>query len=231
MTEYARPELLAETDWLAERLGDPSIRIVDCDEFPAYGRMHIDGAIGIKVHHYLKDEGGVHLMGQEQFKETMASHGIDSGHTVIAYDSSGGLYAARLWWALDYYGHTACKLLNGGFRKWFLEGRPVSMQQPHVDRAEFRAKAPADTICSLQDMKAATRRDDVLIWDVRAPAEYTGEDPRQNKRGGHIPGAVNMEWLELTAPPTRSGLLLPADDIKRKLESAGITPDKVVYTH
>ena len=231
MTEYARPELLAETDWLAERLSDPSIRIVDCDEFPAYQRMHIDGAVGIKVHHYLKDEGGVHIMGPAQFEETMAAHGIGSEHTVVAYDNSGGLYAARLWWALDYYGHTNCKVLNGGFRTWFLDGRPVSMEQPHVERAQFRAKTPADTICRLEDVAAAAGQDDIVIWDVRAPGEHTGEDPRTNKRAGHIPGAVSMEWLELTAPPTRSGLLLPADEIKRKLDVARITPDKMVYTH
>jgi thiosulfate/3-mercaptopyruvate sulfurtransferase len=231
MAEYAHPELLAETGWLAERLGDPSIRIVDCDEFPAYQRMHITGAIGIKVHHYLKDAGDVHIMGPEQFEETMASHGIGSEHTVVAYDSMGGLYAARLWWALDYYGHTNSRVLNGGLRKWFLEGHPVTMDQPHVEPAVFHAKPPADTVCRLDDVAAAIGRDDVVIWDVRAPAEHTGEDPRNNKRGGHIPGAVHMEWLELTAPPARSGLLLPADEIKRKLELAGITPDKLVYTH
>ena len=231
MSEYAHPELLADTEWLAERLGDPSIRVVDCDEFPAYQRMHVQGAVGIKVHHYLKDAGGVHIMGREQFEETMSVHGIGSDHTVVAYDSSGGLYAARLWWALDYYGHTKCKVLNGGFRKWFMEGRPMTIEQPHVDRAAFHASAPADTSCSLDDVKAAIGEDDVVIWDVRSKAEHTGEDPRQNKRGGHIPGAVSMEWLELTAPPTRSGLLLPADDITTKLETLGITPDKLVYTH
>jgi thiosulfate/3-mercaptopyruvate sulfurtransferase len=100
-----------------------------------------------------------------------------------------------------------------------------------VDRAVFHAKPPADTICRLDDVAAAIDRDDVVIWDVRSPAEYTGEDPRTNKRGGHISGAVHLEWLELTAPPARSGLLLPAGEIKRKLETVGITPDKLVYTH
>lgn len=231
MTEYARPELLAETEWLARHLADPSIRIVDCDELVGYQRLHIEGAVGIKVHHYLKDEAGVHILGREQFEQVMSSHGIGSEHTVVAYDASGGLYAARLWWAMNYYGHTACKVLNGGFRKWFLEGRPVTMDQPHVEPATFSAKAAADTICRLDDVAKAIGRDDVVIWDVRSTGEHTGDDPRQNKRGGHIPGAVNIEWLEMTAPPARSGLLLPADEIKRRLESAGITPDKMVYTH
>src|SRR5436309_1592386 len=91
--DYARPELLAETDWLAEHLHDPSLRIVDCDEFPAYQRLHIEGAVGLRVHHYLKDPANdVHIMPPPQFEKTMSSHGIGSEHTVVAYDGMGGLY-------------------------------------------------------------------------------------------------------------------------------------------
>ncbi len=229
--EYARPELLAETDWLAERLDDPSVRIVDCDEPPAYQRLHIAGAVGLRTHHYLKDDGGVHLMGAEQFERTMSAHGIGSEHTVVAYDGMGGLYAARLWWALDHYGHSQCKVLNGGFQKWFEEGRTVTREPPHVDRAEFKVQPGSDCLCAIDEMREAIGRDDTVIWDVRAQGEYTGEDQRQNKRGGHIEGAVHMEWLELTKPPLRSGVLLPADEIRRKLEVAGITPEKKVLVH
>ena len=250
-SHYPHPELLAESDWLAEHLDDPSVRIVDCDELPAYQRLHIQDAVGLRVHHYLKadpsaapgealragggsasgPEVGVHLMPPEQFARVMSAHGIGDEHTVVAYDGSGGLYAARLWWALDYYGHTACKVLNGGFHKWFREGRPVTEQAPHVERASFQVRPGSDCLCSIDEMREATEREDVVIWDVRSRGEYTGEDPRQNKRGGHIPGAVHLEWLELLAPPARSGLLLPADEIRRKLEALGITPEKKVYTH
>ncbi len=229
-SHYPHPELLAETGWLADHLDDPSVRIVDCDEFPAYQRLHIQGAVGLRVHHYLKGDD-VHLMPPEQFEQVMSAHGIGSGHTVVAYDGSGGLYAARLWWALDYYGHAECKVLNGGFHKWFGEGRPVTERSPHVDPAVFKVRPGSDCLCMLDDVKAAISRDDTVIWDVRSRAEYTGEDPRANKRGGHIPGAVHLEWLDLTAPPARSGLLLPADEIRRKLEALGITPDKNVYAH
>ncbi len=103
MSGFARPELLATTEWLAERLDDPSIRIVDCDEFPAYQRLHIPGAVGLRVHHYLKDpESPDYLMPPDRFAQVMAEHGIGDEHTVVAYDGFGGLYAARLWWALDY---------------------------------------------------------------------------------------------------------------------------------
>lgn len=232
MSGYARPELLAETDWLAERLDNPRIRIVDCDEFPAYQRLHIAGAVGLRVHHYLKDpDDPHHLMPPEAFVEVMSQHGIGSDHTVVAYDSSGGLYAARLWWALDYYGHGDCKLLNGGFDKWFREGRPVTRAFPHVERAEFRVRPGSDCLCSLEEMREGIGREGTVIWDIRSREEHTGANPRQNKRGGHIPGAVHLEWLDLTAPPAYSGLLLPAEEIHRRLATAGITPEKQVLVH
>ncbi len=231
-TGYARPEVLAETEWLAERLDDPSIRIVDCDEFPAYQRLHIRGAMGLKIHHYLKDASDeTHLMSPDDFARAMSAHGIGNQHTVVAYDGMGGLYAARLWWALDYYGHSNCKVLNGGFEKWLLEGRSVTREQPHVERARFEVRAGSDCLCRMDELREAIGRDDTIIWDVRSRAEHTGADQRQNKRGGYIPGAVHLEWLDLTAPPARSGLLLPPDEMRRKLEAVGITPEKQVLVH
>ena len=84
-SHYPRPELLAETDWLADHLDDPSIRIVDCDEPPAYQRLHIRGAVGLKVHHYLKDpDNPDHIMPPEMFAAAMSEHGIGSEHLVVA---------------------------------------------------------------------------------------------------------------------------------------------------
>ncbi len=231
-SHYPHPELLAETEWLAEHLGDPSLRLVDCDELSAYQRLHIPGAVGVLVHHYLKDpDDPHHVMPPEMFEEAMSAHGIGNDTTVVAYDSRGGLYAARLWWALDYYGHTGCKLLNGGFHKWFAEGRPVTRDETAALRASFRVRPGSDSLCTIDDVRAAMGRDDTVIWDVREPEEHTGEDPRENKRGGHIPGATHFRWLDVTAPPERSGLFLPADEIRRRLEAAGITPEKTVLTH
>ena len=231
-SDYPRPELLAETDWLADHLDDPSVRIVDCDEFAAYQRLHIPSAIGLKVHHYLKDpDNPDQLMPAGMFEEVMSAHGISNDHLVVAYDSSGGLYAARLWWALDYYGHTNCKLLNGGFHKWFTEGRPVSRDLPHVEPAPFRVQPGSDCLCSLEYVRDAISRDDVVIWDVRAREEHTGEDPRKNEYSGHMPSDIHLEWLDLTAPPERSGLLLPAEEIRRRLEAVGIRPEKAVLTY
>lgn len=231
-SHYPRPEILAETDWLAEHLDDPDIRIVDCDDPAAYQRLHIPGAVGLEVHHYLKDpENPDHLMPPRMFEEVMAQHGIGDEHLVVAYDGCGGLYAARLWWALDYYGHSRCKVLNGGFHKWYQEGRPLTRERPRVERASFRVRPGSDSLCTLEYVRRSIGREGVVIWDVRSREEHTGENPRQNRYGGHIPGAVNLEWLALTAPPERSGLLLPADEIRRRLEAVGITPEKEVLVH
>ena len=238
---YPNPDILAETDWLAEHIGDPNVRVVDCDEYLAYMRLHIDGAIGLRTHHYLKEPGdsasgpgiGTHIMPPEAFAKTMSSHGISNDTTVVAYDNMGGLYAARLWWSLDYYGHSNCKVLNGGFRKWYEEGRAVSMDAPHVDKRQFEVKAVREDICATRDaVKDAIGRDDTVIWDVREAAEYAGTDNRPNARHGHIPGARHLEWLDLTvSPPVRSGRFLPAEEIRRKLAAIGVTPDKRVITH
>lgn len=239
--DYAHPELLAETGWLAEHIGDRDLLVVDCDEYPAYQRLHIEGAIGLRVHHYLKEAGdsasgpgiGMAIMPPDQFAKTMASHGISNKTLVVAYDNLGGLYASRLWWSLDYYGHPLCKVLNGGFRKWYEEGRPVTMDAPHVDRGSFEVTQVRDEVCATkQSVTDAIGSANTVVWDVRAQDEHSGTDARPNKRHGHVPGARNLEWLDLTVkPPVRSGLFLPADQIAEKLAAAGITPDKRVITH
>jgi thiosulfate/3-mercaptopyruvate sulfurtransferase len=237
-SEYPRPELIATTDWLAAHMDDPQVRIVDCDEFVAYQRMHIAGAIGLRTHHYFKGLGdsasgagiGVHVMDAGKFADLMSSHGIGSDHTVVAYDNSGGVYAARLWWALDYYGHTACRVLNGGFRSWHEEGRPITQDQTRPERADFRADGTSDTLCSLDEVRGAIEDHGTVIWDVRSAEEHAGTDSRPNKRHGRIPGAVHTEWLDMTAP-RGSGSLLPPEEISRRLTAIGITPDKRVITH
>lgn len=240
MADYPNPDILAETDWLAEHIGDPNVVVVDCDEFPAYMRLHIEGAIGLRTHHYLKEEGdsasgpgiGTHIMDPERFAATMSRHGIGNDTLVVGYDNMGGLYAARLWWALDYFGHTNCKVLNGGFRKWYEEGRAVSMEMQRIEKAKFEVRSVREDVCArLDDVKAAVDSTDAVIWDVRAKGENTGEDARANKRAGHIPGAKHIEWLELQQPPVRSGLMLPAGEIQTKLDTIGVTKDKRVITH
>ena len=134
---YARPELLASTDWLAEHLDDSNIRVVDCDQFEVYLRAHIRNAVGIRVHHYIKHPGYASAPVQyplvadsDVMKDLMEDMGIGDDTLVVAYDNSGSLYSTRIWWVLNYYGHTDVKVLDGGWKKWVDEGRPLSIDRP-----------------------------------------------------------------------------------------------------
>jgi thiosulfate/3-mercaptopyruvate sulfurtransferase len=149
----------------------------------------------------------------------------------VLYSTTAPQWAARVWWMLRNYGFDDAAVLNGGFQKWLAEGRAVTHQQPHVEPAKFKVGPGGDCLCRIDEVREGMARDDTVIWDVRARAEYTGEEPRQNKRAGHIPGAVHMEWMELTAPPARSGLLLPPAEMRSKLAEKGITPEKQVLVH
>ena len=228
---YARPELLAETDWLAQHLLDPNVRIVDCDEWVAYQRAHIPGAVGLLTNQYLKDpERPDYVIPPDIFAELMSSLGIGNDTLVVAYDGDGGHYACRLWWALDLYGHTKAQVLNGGWTKWLAEGRPITNRVPEIEPRRFQVRSGSHCLCSLDDVRQALGREGVVIWDVRSPEEHSGEDPRENKYGGHIPGAVNLEWRNLVTDDDLR-LWKPADELRRMLDSLGITADKDVLTH
>lgn len=234
---YARPELLVETEWLQERLDDPNIRIVDCEQYDAYRRAHIKNAVGIKVHHYIKhpdypkDPKAHPLVAPpEAFKELMESMGIGNDTTVVTYDSSGSLYAARVWWALNYYGHTSVKVLNGGFKKWFDEGRPVSLDAYEPPRASFTVRTNPNLVCSLDYGVSQVGKRGTVFLDVRSDAEWDGTNDRGNKRAGHIPGAVHLEWTNFITDD-RHRTFKPAHELRAMLQELGVTPDKQVITY
>ena len=156
--------------------------------------------------------------------------GIGDDTLVVTYDNSRGLYAARLWWALNYYGHTNVKVLNGGWRQWLSQGRAVTTVNPKlVSDSKFTSKTDESLIVTLDQLKRDHADPETIVWDVRSHGEYTGEVTRGNKRSGHIPNAVHLEWLELV--DDNSHLLKPADEVRRILETKGITPDKRIYIH
>ncbi len=234
---YAHPELLVETDWLAAHLNDPELRIVDCDPLDAYRRAHIQNAIGIRVHHYIKhpdypkDPKQHPLVAPpETMKALMESMGIGDDNLVIAYDSNGSLWATRLWWVLNYYGHDRVKVLNGGWKKWFDEGRPLSIDRPTLQPATFTPRPRPDLVCTLDYGVAHVGDPNVVFLDVRSDGEWEGTNDRGNKRVGRIPGAVHLEWLNLITPD-RHQTFKPADELRALLESVGATLDKEVITY
>lgn len=234
---YAQPELLVETDWLAERLDDPQIRIIDCDPLDGYRRAHIRNAIGIPVHHYIKqteyatDPKQYPLVAPpETMKALMERMGIGDGHLVVTYDSNGCLWAARLWWVLNYYGFTNVKVLNGGWKKWVGEERPVSIASPTHPPTTFTPRSRPELLCTLDYGKANIGNADVVYLDVRSDGEWAGTVDRGNKRVGRIPGAVHLEWLNFVTSDIYQ-TIKPAHELRAMLEAVGATPDKEIVTY
>lgn len=229
MTGYARPELLVESDWLQSHLGDPGLRIVDCDSRDAYRRAHIPGAVCPQDNRFKNPQSPVYVMEPEQFAAAMSELGIGDDTEVILYDASGSLNAGRMWWCLAYYGHTKARVLNGGWNRWLKEGRPVTMAEVRPPAASFTPRPDESQIARLDYLLAALSRPDVIVLDVRSDGEWEGTNSRGNKRAGHIPGAVHIEWTNnVRADDERC--FKSAEELKEMLEAAGVTPDKEVIT-
>ena len=230
---WAHPELLCDTDWLAQRLDDPGVVVVDCDLLPAYLRLHIPGAVSSLSRYWKRGGTDTDLYGMDdadEFAGMMGRMGVSNDATVVAYDGSGGLYATRLWWTLDRFGFSNFRLLDGGMDKWHAEGRPLSRENVRPQPVTFRAK-PVDTrwTCTLSDIPAHIANAQNLFWDVRSDAEWTGANKRGTQRGGRIPGAAHLEWLDVLDRPVRT--LKPPDELRRTLSDLGITPDKAVTAY
>ena len=231
--EWANPHLLVDDRWLADRLGDPAVVLVDCDQLPAYQRLHIPGAVWSRSR-YWKGDGNdtdIHAMDDPaRFAAEIGRMGIANDSTVVAYDASGGLYAARLWWTLDRFGFQHCGVLDGGLDAWYAAGRPLSRENVRPEPRTFHAQPPQDRwMCHLPDVVAAIDDPQHVFWDTRSDAEWTGENKRGTQRGGRIPGAVHLEWLDTLNEPVRT--LKPPDELRRMLHERGITPDQTVTTY
>ncbi|MGH8071853.1 MAG: sulfurtransferase [Candidatus Entotheonellia bacterium] len=226
---YARPELLAETAWLAQHLNDPGVRIVDMRTEEAYRKGHIPGAVHLERKALKDADNDVYVTPPDKLAPLMNALGIGNDMTVVGYDDHGGLGPARLWWVLDYYGHTKAKILNGGWNTWVKEKRPVTADVPTPQAAPFTVKVDPSKICFVDALLADMKRPNVVIVDARSPAEYTGFDVRA-KRGGHIPGAINMDWTRhVTNDEVKT--FKPAAALLKMYEAAGITRDKEIITY
>ena len=234
---YASPDLLVETDWLEAHLNDPDLCIVDCDQYDGYRRAHITNAVGIREHHYIKhpdypkDPTGYPLVAPPaQVAQLMGSMGIGDNTTVVTYDGSGGVSAARVWWVLNYYGHINVKVLNGGWAKWLDEGRPVTTEVPRPAQATFTPRERPHLVCLLEYGVSCIGQPDTIFLDVRSDGEWEGINDRGNRRAGHVPGAVHLEWLNFVTSDKHQ-TIKPAHELRAMLEERGVTPDKQVIAY
>jgi len=226
---YAHPEQLVETDWVAAHAADANVRIVDMRQ-SGYDAGHVPGAVYLSPV-AIRDANAppTFLPTPAAFEQMMANLGIGDATRVIAYDERGGIYAARLWWILNYFGHTNVALMNGGWVKWTAEQRAVSSAVPPAGTARFTAKPQPRWVATASDVVAAIDRPAVKILDARTVAEIEGRDLRNIKRGGFVPSSVPVYWEDLLNLPQRT--FKSADELKQIYEARGVLPSHEVIAY
>ncbi|MGH2498701.1 MAG: sulfurtransferase [Candidatus Limnocylindria bacterium] len=229
MSDYARPEALVETDWLAQHLSDPNVRVFEVDvDTAAYEQGHVTGAIGLNWKTDLQQQPVRDLIAKRQLEELLSRHGVTPRTTIAVYGDNNNWFAAWFFWLLRYYGHGDVRLVNGGRAKWVAEGRSLTTETPSYERAEYRAKDADRSIRALRDQVLATvTGNGTKLVDVRSPKEFAGELlapenlPQEGaQRGGHIPGAQNIPWASAVA---EDGRFKSADELRTLYGGRGIT--------
>ena len=222
--------MLVETGWLATRLEQPGLRIVDARSSDKYQEGHIPGAVSLTITEVSVNEpiqGSV--APPEQVEQALSGLGIGNDTVVVLYDDLSGLLAARLYWILEYYGHERVAILNGGYPKWLAETHEVTRVGKSVTAVEFTAKANPTLIALKNYMLKNLENTNVVPLDSRSPAEYIGDDVRA-ARSGHIPGAVNVNWIE-TATSDEVPVFKSIDELNDLYTMTGVTPDKEIVTY
>ncbi|MDP8922909.1 MAG: sulfurtransferase [Chloroflexota bacterium] len=236
-----RGRFLVSTEWLAEHLNDPNIRIVDCRYYfdgrvgrDEYDKGHIPGAVYLDWSTELatkQDPIAFRVARGEQVKAAMERLGIGDDTTIVGYDDEGGHFVSRLWLVLARHGHgDRVKILEGGLTKWLQEGRPLTTEPPRPRRATFTPRdANEDMLVTAEQVLALKDDPNTVVVDVRRLTEYTGEEARA-KHGGRIPGSTWIFWQDnLDWGGDRS--FRSEDEIRARYEAAGVTPDKQVVTY
>jgi len=202
MAEYAHPEALVSTEWVAQHAHDPNVRIAEVDVDTAeYSKGHVPGAIGWNWTTQLCDTLRRDILSKSHFEKLMAESGISNSTTVILYGDNNNWFAAWALWQMQMYGHKDVRLMNGGRKKWLAEGREVTTDVPSYPHTTYTAHGPDNALRAFLDqVQLAVQGGRTSLVDVRSPAEFTGEIlappglPETCQRGGHIPGARSIPW-------------------------------------
>jgi len=236
---YVRPEVLVSTEWVANHLNDPGIRIVESNEDPLlYATGHVPGAVEVDWTRDLNDPVRRDYLGREGFEALMRRIGVTKETTVVFYGDRNNWWATYAFWVFQLFGHDKAKIMDGGRIKWANEGRPLDKATPSYPASDYKA-------AERDDKRIRAYRDQVLehldakkpLVDVRSPDEYSGkklhmpEYPNEGAlRGGHIPGAASVPWAKAVNPD--DGTFKTAEELRTLYEGdAKIKPgdDVIVY--
>ncbi len=226
MADYAN-DVLVTTDWVEEHKGDDSLVVVEVDEdTEAYGRGHIPGAIAWNWRSDLQDPLRRDFISGEGLNELLGRSGVANDTLIVLYGGNNNWFAAYAYWYLKYYGHTNVKLMDGGRKKWELEGRELSDDVPSRSAATYAAKEPNTDIRAFRDY-IRDKLGEVNLVDVRSPQEFSGElmaPPHLPQESamvpGHIPGAANIPWSKTVRED--DGTFKTSDELKELYQQEGV---------
>jgi thiosulfate/3-mercaptopyruvate sulfurtransferase len=236
---YAHPEALVTTEWVAEHLNDPTVRIAESDEdVLLYDTGHIPGAVKIDWHADLNDPLERDYLDAEHFAGLMREKGIGPDTTVVFYGDKNNWWATYALWVFQLFGHEKVRVMDGGRKKWEDEGRPMTTDVPHYEAADYPVPTRNDErVRAFRDDVMAHLRTQGRLVDVRSPEEFRGEKlhmpdyPQEGAmRGGHIPGAKNVPWARAVNPDT--GEFKSAEELRKLYqEEQGLKPNDDVITY
>jgi thiosulfate/3-mercaptopyruvate sulfurtransferase len=225
--------LILEPDVLETHLTDPNLRIVDLCRFDIYARQHVPGAVHLEYGRIIRNTPPVMglLPDEDTLSGILSVAGITPSTHVVAYDDEGGGKASRFLWTLDCIGHRQFSLLNGGLHAWAGEGHRMESTPVSIATGNYAAHYGETAVCDRNYILAHLRDPELRLLDCRTPAEYSGAI-RRAERAGHIPGAVNVDWV-MAMDQQRNLRLRPQDQLRTLLEKNGVTPERevIVYCH
>ena len=229
MGEYANPDALVSTDWVAEHLGDGSFKLIEVDEdTDAYERGHIPTALSLHWRNELQDPVVRNFIDKTHFEKLLGGKGVGNDDLVVLYGGNNNWFSAYAYWYFKVYGHSNVKLMNGGRKKWELEGRELTADKPAVTAATYNAKEADLSIRALRD-EVISKVGVTPMVDVRSPDEFIGKlaapahlPQEQAQKKGHIPGAKNVPWSKSA---NEDGTFKSLEDLKALYqEEQGLQP-------
>jgi thiosulfate/3-mercaptopyruvate sulfurtransferase len=230
-------DALVSTDWVAEHLNDPNVRLVEVDvDTSAYETGHIPSAVGWNWQTDLQRRPIRDIPTKEEWEQLLSRSGISNDSTVVLYGDNNNWFAAFALWLFKVYGHDDVRLMDGSRSKWIAEGRAMTQDVPQPEASSYQAsEANRDLRAFRDDVMQTIGKNDQGLVDVRSPAEYSGQLlapenlPQEGaQRGGHVPGAANIPWASAV---NEDGTFKSVEELKQIYGGKGISADRPTITY
>lgn len=224
--------LVIEATELKLQLANPDLLIVDLSSEENYQKGHIPGAIHLPASRLLRGEPPIpnKLPTVDQLQQLCRDIGLNDRSQVVIYDDQMGPWAGRLIWTLNILGFENCSFLNGQLGAWISAGFELETTINSAQKSDISASIQQNLVADVASIIEQLETDNSLIWDARSPEEYSGEKVINAQKGGHIPGAENLEWTDCLISTEDTRLKSP-EELQSLLQQKGITADKAIITH